>query len=582
MSHSGKHFMNQASTLVQDSIQGLAISNPDISVDIKYKVAYQRNPSKDSVAIICGGGSGHEPAHSGFVGEGMLNAAVCGNIFASPNPKQVMKALELVSNSQGTVIIVKNYTGDVLNFGLAKERFASIHPNQASKVRFVVVADDVAVGRTQGSIVGRRGLAGTVLVYKLAGALAKRGGNVDQVEELASYIASRVGTIGVGLGHCHVPGTESAAEAQLKPDEYEIGMGIHNEPGHKRGSPIPPLEKLVDEMVEMLTSTNDTERSFLDIGSNKSNQVVLLVNNLGGTSELEMGAVAAAATLEMRRRGYEIARILMGTFMTSLNMPGISLTVLLLPRAGDSCPFTSEEILDLLDDKPNVPAWKLATKMAVYTDGENQDNQLHTENSSLTDRQVRVPDSAAFLQLVKKACEALIKAEPEITKMDQIGGDGDCGLTLKKGAEGVLGMLSEHRITGSNLIADVQAISLAVEDHMDGTSGALYCIFFSALVQALYDQAPNGEVKWDQDIAARALSKALARLYNYTRARPPSRTLIDPLDAFISALKEGKGWQEAYLQAANAAEATKNLPAKAGRAAYVPQNSLLNNYDPGE
>jgi dihydroxyacetone kinase len=158
---------------------------------------------------------------------------------------------------------------------------------------------------------------------------------------------------------------------------------------------------------------------------------------------------------------------------TSLNMPGISLTVLLLPRAGDPSPFASEEILGFLDDKPDVPAWRIATKMTAPTHDEAQ-KIIHPKDSSLTDKRVSILDPPAFLQIVKKACETLIEAEPDITRMDQIGGDGDCGLTLKKGAEGVLKMLSEGRITGSNMIEDVKAISLAVEDHMDGTSGALY------------------------------------------------------------------------------------------------------------
>ncbi|KAG8760157.1 Dihydroxyacetone kinase 2 [Serendipita sp. 396] len=575
-----KHFLNTPGTLVQDALKGLEITNSDIKLDVKHKVVYLRNQDTERVALISGGGSGHEPAHSGFVGNGMLSAAVCGNIFASPNPGQVLRALELVNNPKGTVIIVKNYTGDILNFGLAREKFSALYPDQAFSIRFVVVADDVAVGRSQGAIVGRRGLAGTVLVYKIAAALAKKGGTLDEVEVLARCIASRVGTIGVGLGHCHVPGTQS--EATLKVDEYEIGMGIHNEPGHRKSSPIPPLNTLVEEMVEMLTSTSDPERSFLDLKHDKEDCIVLMVNNLGGTSELELAALAGAAVLEVKRRGFVIDRILIGTFMTSLNMPGVSLTLLLLPRPNDDTQFSKADILRYLDEETDVLAWKMAIKLHP------RENEGHvgggtvdsSEQLKQMDHRILMKDDS-FIRAVKAACKAIHDAEPEITSMDQIAGDGDCGLTLKTGADAVSKAISEGLISGRNLIEDVRVVAQVIEESMDGTSGALYSIFFSALAKALYEAASTSNVSAGRELAADTLKTALDRLYTYTRARPPSRTLIDPLDAFIRALNAGKAWKAAALLAGQAAESTKSLPAKVGRAAYVEQKNLNAVCDPG-
>lgn len=242
----------------------------------------------------------------------MLTGAVCGLVFASPNPSQVKRGIELVDNDKGTVIIVKNYTGDVLNFGLAKEHYASLHPNKADRIKFVVVGDDVAVGRSQGAIVGRRGLAGTVLVYKIAGALANRGGSLNDVYNISAWIVSNVATIGVSLGHVHVPGT-APPTSHLLDSEFEIGMGIHNESGNRRVSPVPPLHNLIPDLLELLTSTTDTDRSFVPFQG--KDDVVVLVNNLGGISELELSGVVAATRKALDARGFGTLRLLSGTFM---------------------------------------------------------------------------------------------------------------------------------------------------------------------------------------------------------------------------------------------------------------------------
>lgn len=271
-----------------------------------------------------------------------------------------------------------------------------------------------------------------------------------------------------------------------------LAVGIHNESGHQRSSPIPSVDKLVDEMITMLVSTTDPERSFLPFKDDNKEEVVLLVNNLGGTDELELGAVAAAAILELRRRGFVVKRALVGTFMvrtilsqqaprvyspmiqTSLAMPGVSLTLLVLPRPDDQVPFSAKQILEYLDDAPDVVAWKLSVELSFPDKEDAPEPPSKTDKAEGAARCVTVDKPNSFVALVKAACEALQKAEPEITKMDQVGGDGDCGFTLRNGAEGVLKMISAGRITGKNLIDDVRAITDAVGDTMDGTSGALY------------------------------------------------------------------------------------------------------------
>jgi len=234
---------------------------------------------------------------------------------------------------------------------LSKEQYAALHPHKADRIKFVVVGEDVAVGKTQGSIVGRRygqlytdqiqyliitrGLAGTVLVYKIAGALANRGGSLDEVYTVAQWVASNIATIGVGLEHCHVrtpttgnplpfpcnipspqvPGTAPAA-SHLASSEIEIGMGIHNESGNGRLSPVPPLNELIPQLLDFITSTTDPERSFLPFQGSKD-EVVLLVNNLGGISELELGGIVAETRRALDARGIIIHRVLSGSFMVS-------------------------------------------------------------------------------------------------------------------------------------------------------------------------------------------------------------------------------------------------------------------------
>ncbi|KAF8215609.1 dihydroxyacetone kinase [Mycena galopus ATCC 62051] len=561
-----KHLLNDPETLVVDSLAGLCAVNNQLSFDPPNKVVFKSKLDRSKVALICGGGSGHEPSHAGFVGEGMLSAAVCGNVFASPNSSQVRRGIDLVENDAGTLILVKNYTGDILNFGLAAEQYAAEHAEKSDKVKFLVVGDDVAVGKTQGGIVGRRGLAGVVLVYKIAGALAAQGGTLDEVYSVAQWVAGRIGTIGVGLEHCHVPGT-APPSSSLSPTEIEIGLGIHNEAGNKRLSPVPPLTELIPLLLDYIASSTDAERGFLPFKNDGTDEVVLLVNNLGGMSELEIGGVVRAARDELHKRQIGVKRVLAGTFMTSLNMPGFSLSLLLLPRADDAA-ANAAQILSLLDAPAQTPGWKWASAAPPVTPTPLAPSTLATSTKSSTSGGIAAPQPAEFLAALQRACGALVAAEPEITRMDTIAGDGDCGLTLKGGAQGVEKAIKAGKITGTDLVADVVAIAKVAENEMGGTSGALYSIFFSALAQGLQSAAGSTPTSTaTPELWGTALSAALNKLYTYTRARPPSRTLVDPLAAFVGAFNGG--FAEAVKAAAAAAEHTKDVEAKAGRSAYV-------------
>lgn len=299
------------------------------------------------------GGSSHEPAHAAYVGDGMLDAAVCGAVFASPGVQQILQGLEHVSSPHGTLMIVKNYTGDKLNFGLAAEVYQATGKH---RVEMVVVQDDVSVPRSRNQKVGRRGLAGTVLVHKVAGAAASAGSSLTQIAKLAQYVADNTATIGASLDHCTPPGQNETIS--LPRNEIELGMGIHNEPGTRKLSPQPDIITLVDSMLEHLLSLTDPERAYLDIRiSPRKLPVALLVNNLGGLSVLEMHAVSHVVISRLEVT-YQIRpqRIYVGAYLTSLNGPGFSISLLNLEtKAGGPEP---SYLLSLLDAPAQCVGWQ--------------------------------------------------------------------------------------------------------------------------------------------------------------------------------------------------------------------------------
>nr|WPS94671.1 triose/dihydroxyacetone kinase / FAD-AMP lyase [Naematelia aurantialba] len=457
-----------------------------------------------------------------------------------------------------------NYTGDALHFGLAAEQHRSA--GKKGDVRVLMVGDDVAVGREQGAIVGRRGLAGTILVYKVASALSDKGKDLDEVEKVAKFVSERVGTIGIGLEHCHVPGTR-ASDSHLADNELELGMGIHNEPGTSK-LPLTQISALVSDMLSRITDTTDKDRAFLPFRG-AGDEVVLLVNNLGAISELELGGITNEATKWLAEKKIKLRRVLAGTYMTSLSMPGFSLTLLLLPRSGEA--YSSSDILSLLDAPASAPGWS-------WTAAGQEPGVLGVKEEAVIETKGKEVDLAPangkdFLEAITRACKALIAAEPELTEQDQIAGDGDAGLTLEAGAKGVLKAISEGKLQGKNVIEDIKTIAEVVEEDMGGTSGALYSIFFAGLGTALREAATSGAKSTTPEVWSTASASALATLYKYTRARPPSRTLVDPLEAFIASLP-AKGLDASAEDALAAAEKTKELVAKAGRGAYVNQEEL--------
>lgn len=312
-----KMLINSPDTVVADALRGLSFSRPDLRVDHAQRVvARAGEPRPGKVGIVSGGGAGHEPLHTGFVGEGMLDAAVVGEMFTSPNPDQILAAARMVDAGAGVLFIVKNYTGDVLNFEMATE----LAQLEGIDARMVVVADDVAVEDSTFTA-GRRGVAGTVFVEKIVGAASEAGLGLDELHALAEHVGANIRSMGVALTSCVTPGA-GRATFDLPEEEIEVGVGIHGEPGRRR-EPLVEAHTIARRLVEPILADLD----FSDTDA------ALLINGLGATPLIELQIMAGEVIELLHAAGVRVAHTTVGNYVTSLNMAGCSVTVLRVDSA---------------------------------------------------------------------------------------------------------------------------------------------------------------------------------------------------------------------------------------------------------
>ena len=324
-----KKLINSPQTLLADALRGVAAAHGQLSVDFENRIVFSTAPREGRVALVSGGGSGHEPLHSGFVGAGMLDAACAGEIFTSPTPDQILAAATRVNTGAGVLFVVKNYTGDLLNFEMAAE----LAREQGIDVASVVVADDVAVEDSTWTA-GRRGVGTTLILEKVAGAAAARGWSLEKVHALAKRIADTGRSMGAALTSCTVPAVGKPS-FDLPEDEMELGVGIHGEPGRKR-VPMMSAAELSHAFVDSITTDYDFT----------GKPVIALLTGLGGTPLIELYAMFAEVSDRLNELNITMARSLVGNYVTSLDMRGCSLTLV----AADN------EILDLWDAPVNTPA----------------------------------------------------------------------------------------------------------------------------------------------------------------------------------------------------------------------------------
>ncbi len=325
-----KKIINDANQVVDDMLAGMEAVNPEICYDREGEVIYRRKKA-EKVGIVSGGGSGHEPAHAGYVGAGMLDAAVAGNVFASPDPAKILNGIQRSDSGQGVLLVIKNYSGDIMNFEMA----ADLAADMGIPVRSVIVRDDVAVKESTYST-GRRGIAGTVFVHKIAGAKAESGGSLEEVAELAQRTADNVRSFGVSLSGCILPGAGTPGFV-IGETQMELGMGIHGEPGIEQ-TEMKTAARIAEIMVEKITADLDYSDT----------ETAVIVNGLGGTPLMELFILAGEIDRQIRAKNITPVKYLVGNFMTSLEMAGASMSMLRL----------DEEMKNCLTAPCNTMAWK--------------------------------------------------------------------------------------------------------------------------------------------------------------------------------------------------------------------------------
>ena len=530
-----RFFFNDRKQLVNDAIEGMVISAPHgnlvrLDIDPAIRIVARADWDKSRVAVISGGGSGHEPAHAGFVGKGMLTAAVCGDVFASPSVDAVLNAIVAVTGDRGCLLIVKNYTGDRLNFGLAAEKAK----RYGLKVEMVIVADDIALPDNKQP----RGIAGTALVHKIAGYAAEQGKSLSEVRDIARQASESVWSLGLAMETCNLPGS-SGEDDRIQRGQVELGLGIHGEPG---ASTVDShnSQKLIETLVAPLKAQAGDDR------------VAVLINNLGGVSALEM----ALLTKELAHSALkdQIAYLIgPAPLVSSLDMKGFSLSLLRLNETFEKAINADVQTVGWQKPVPFAPM-KTQRHNPVY-------NQLEIEPS----------ENPQVKTLVSTAARTLVDLENRLNALDAKVGDGDTGSTFAEGAREIIHLLEQGALPLNNTAQLLQLVGERLATVMGGASGVLMSIFFTAAGQAVHDGKSLPE----------ALLRGLHQMKHYGGADLGDRTLIDALQPALEALRDSGLDAAASAAKAGAAKTATMQTAGAGRSSYVNSESLEGVTDPG-
>lgn len=563
-----KKIINKPETVVMEMCNGIAMAHPELEFIQKYKVIKKREINKDKVSLISGGGSGHEPAHAGFIGKGMLDAAVCGDVFASPSQIQVYQAIKETASDRGTLLIIKNYSGDMMNFKNA----AYLAEEDGIQVDYVKVEDDIAV---QDSLytVGRRGVAGTVLVHKIAGAAAEQGKSLQEVKEVAQKAAQNVRSIGFAFSSCTVP-AKGTPTFEIGEDEMEYGVGIHGEPGRKREKAI-TADALAERMVTSLLED-------LKLDESPEEEIALLVNGFGGTPLQELYLLNNAVTRELSQKDMKINRTFVGNYMTSIDMLGASVSIMKLDG----------ELKELLSCKSDAPAFRVDGPVekvqyvnlpAMSEESEEVSFKVETEESYAV-----VQDSKISLNnmiyIVDKMGECIIKNEVPFCELDSHAGDGDFGMSVAKGFKQLKREWKEIIERNTQSIGSfLDACSLVIMQYCGGASGPIWGSAFRAAAKSAGDKKElsikefaemlQGAVAGIQSTGERSFGRG---------AVAGDKTLIDALvpcaDSWAESAGRGDDVKTAFTKAAKAAvdgaKATEDIVARMGRAGTVGERSL--------
>lgn len=560
-----KKIMNRSETMVPEMCAGIALAYPELEFVKRYKIIKKREQNADKVSLISGGGSGHEPAHAGFVGKGMLDAAVCGDIFASPSQIQIYQAIKETAGNAGTLMIIKNYSGDMMNFKNA----ARLAEEDGISVEYVKVDDDIAV---QDSLytVGRRGVAGTVLVHKVAGAAAEKGYSLKQVKAYAENAVLNTRSIGFAFTSCTVPakGTPTFSIAE---NEIEYGVGIHGEPGVSREAMM-----TADELSKRMTDSLVKE-----LGLSENDEVTVLVNGSGGTPLQELYLFLNSTAKILDEYKIKIYRSFAGNYMTSIDMSGASLTFMKM----------NSELKSLLDAESDAPAFKVNGPVlprnyepfipAYHTQSENTDQKNHTKGNAKVRQEILTVDNMIFI--VDTMSECIIKNEVPFCELDAYAGDGDFGMSVSKGFRQLRrewNDILEEKVCDIGEFLD--ACSLIIMECCGGASGPIWGSAFRAA-----GKAAKGKQKLTAEEFAVLLQEAVTGIqktgeYSFGRgAGVGDKTLIDALVPCADVWTENAGnktlkelFQLSADAAVNGAKMTEKIVARMGRAGTVGKRSI--------
>lgn len=558
-----KKIINRPETVVTEMCKGLVLTNPDLEFVKKYKVIRKKNLDKNKVSLISGGGSGHEPAHAGFVGKGMLDAAVCGDVFASPSQIQVYQAIKKTAGDKGTLLIIKNYSGDMMNFKNA----AHLAEEDGIQVDYVKVDDDIAV-KDSLYTVGRRGVAGTVLVHKIAGAAAEKGGSLKEVKAAAENAISNVRSIGFALSSCTVP-AKGTPTFELKENEMEYGVGIHGEPGIQREN-IPSADELAKRMTDALAE---------ELNVTQGEEVTVLVNGFGSTPLQELYLFNYAVAKVLHEKNIRIYRSFAGNYMTSIDMLGASLTFMKM----------NAELKELLDQESEAPAFSVkghVPEIVLEEEIRECKEEDLTEESYKACAEVRNEKITLenIVYMVETMSHCIIKNEIPFCELDSHAGDGDFGMSVAKGFRQLKKEWKELTKEHTSSIGEfLQACSMVIMEHCGGASGPIWGSAFRAA-----GKKADGKTELTIFEFADMMQEAVTGIqktgeYSFGRgAVVGDKTLIDALvpcaDTWTACADKKETFEHAFTKAAQAAvqgaKDTEAIAARMGRAGTVGDRSI--------
>lgn len=558
-----KKFINRPEDVERQVVDGYVKTYPGIIAKAADDIVVRARRKTGKVALVSGGGMGHEPAHLGYVGEGMLDAAVGGAIYTSPAEDRVKAAIDAVApGATGVLLIVKNYTGDVVNFKMAAAEAAE----EGVNIAYVVVDDDVAVDGSSFTV-GRRGVAGTVFVHKCAGAAAEAGADLAEVERVAKKVIANVRTMGVAIEPCTVPAAGKPGFT-LADDEMEMGVGIHGEPGVRRAA-MEPADAMVDEILEKILADLDYANA----------RVAVLVNGAGGTPPYELAIVSNRVHDVLASRGITVAQSYMGSYMTSLEMRGFSISVLRL----------DEELERLLAAPAHAVAWRegaaapakevaapAPASAGAVPVASARAGETRPEPSGALD-----PATERVARVLAAVADTLDVHKDELTELDMPIGDSDHGINMARGFDAVRAQLPE--LGTGDAATLLRKAAMTIISKVGGSSGPLYGTLLRKLSVAVKRAGTLSLA-----VFAQGLEEGLAGIEELAGGAPGDKTMIDAMVPALASLKNSlaaevpaaEALSRAARAAADGAEATIPLVARKGRASYLGERSA-GHKDPG-